>query len=489
MSASETGVTPARPRPPSTSTTGVLKPRVGGGTNGDTWWTGGSNMHKLMRPKTINARRPDDFKSAEKIELNCTRGLPEGRRLGTEDDKDATITLTTWINELREEIESTGMDTVFYVCHGSKEVYMLSDWGAVSKDMLTSWIEELKVGMVAPDGSMADPCPFDLDNLHRSAKKVKNSITIRMWEEIESELSYGASGPEIFFAIMNKVQHSSASASRALVKKLEQMKLNKESGMNVETFATKITELVRRIEGCDASSIPQDLSSVVATCFLDTDVDEFKLAASTIFNKVDVNPSCMTWRQIIHELKTKYRSLDGLGRWPHKHKKNPADEITALKGTLNKLTQRMDGMQQNKDSSKTPKDLSQVECFNCKKKGHYSRDCPEKKDSNGETGSSKPTHWTKVAPKDNELHTKTLDGTEWIWCKRCGRWRKDKNRHLTANHKTKAELAAAQGGTTTSSEGAANVGGLRMMGGLFCGTIKITEDGETHPLNSKAGQC
>ena len=144
-----------------------------------------------------------------------------------------------------------------------------------------------------------------------------------MWEEIESELPYGASGPEIFFAIMSKVQHSSASASRALMKKLDGMKLNKESGMNVETFATRITELVCRIEGCDANSIPQDLSTVVATCFLDTDVDEFKLTASSIFNKVDLDPSCMTWRQIIQELKTKYRSLDGLGRWPHKTKKNP----------------------------------------------------------------------------------------------------------------------------------------------------------------------
>ena len=286
----------ATPSKGSSSSAG--NPRIGGGTDGDTWWTGGPNTKLLSRPMTINARRPDDFKSAEKIEYNCTKGLPEGRRLGTEDDKDATITLTTWINELREEIEATGMDTVFWVMKGIQETYLLSDWGAISRDMLNTWIDHLKKG-VFKGGSRESVCPFDLDNLHRSAKKVKNSITIRMWEEIESELPYGASGPEIFFAIMSKVQHSSASASRALMKKLEGMKLNKESGMNVETFATRITKLVRRIEGCDARSIPQDLSTVVATCFLDTDVDEFKLTASSIFNKVDLDPSCMTWRQII----------------------------------------------------------------------------------------------------------------------------------------------------------------------------------------------
>ena len=329
----------ATPSKGSSSSAG--SPRIGGGTDGDTWWTGGPNTKPLSRPMTINARRPDDFKSAEKIEYNCTKGIPEGRRLGTEDDKDATITLTTWINELREEIEATGMDTVFWVMKGMQETYLLSDWGAISRDMLNTWIDHLKKG-VFKGGSRASVCPFDLDNLHRSAKEVKNSITIRMWEEIESELPYGVSGPEIFFAIMSKVQHSSASASRALMKKLEGMKLNKESGMNVETFATRITELVHRIEGCDARSIPQDLSTVVATCFLDTNVDEFKLTASSIFNKVDLDPSCMTWPQIIQELKTKYRSLDGLGRWPHKTKKNPADEIAALTGSLNKLTQKME---------------------------------------------------------------------------------------------------------------------------------------------------
>jgi len=83
------------------------------------------------------------------------------------------------------------------------------------------------------------------------------------------------------------------------------------------------------------------LSTIVSTCFLDTDVDEFKMEASSIFNKVDRNPQSMTWREIIQLLKDKYRSLEGLNRWPHKGKKSHADEISVLNGTISTLQQKV----------------------------------------------------------------------------------------------------------------------------------------------------
>lgn len=499
---------------------GAPNPRIGGGTDSGTWWTGGSNVNNLTRPKSINARRPSDFKSGERVENNCTMGLPEARHLGTEDDKDATITLTAWINEVREDMETKGMDTVYYVLKsGGKETYLLSDWGAVTSDVLSAWIDDLKSGVPKGDGSRQDVCQFDLDNLQWSARAIKNSITVRLWEEIEPELSYGATGPEIFLAIMRRVQHSSASASRALVKKLEGLKLNKEPGMNVDTFTAKITEIVRRIEGCDVSSIPNDLSTLVAQCFLDTDVDEFKLEASSIFNRVDRNPSAMGWRSIIKELKSKYRSLEGLGRWPHKSKKSPADELAALKGSLNKLTQSVGEMKNGSSGGvKGKRDMSEVVCHNCKEKGHFARDCPKPNNRQSTNGNSSSggsgnsgggNSWVRTGPAEGESETKNVDGTEWLWCKRCRRWRKDKNRHTSENHKTKSELTGEQGGNSSGNNagnnssgggssgnpqsGSARAGGLRMIGGLFCGTLKVAATGEVvpeiMPLNQSAGRC
>ena len=365
---------------------------------------------------------------------------------------------------------------------------MLTDWGGISSGKLEAWVNHLKTGVPTATGTHA-VCQFDLDNLAWSATMLKNSVTVRLWEEVESELAYGATGPEIFHAIMRRFQHSSASASRALIANLQTMKLNKEPSMNLDTFSTKLTELIRRIEGCDSTSIPADLSTLVAQCFLDTDVDEFKLCASHIFNQVDLNPSAMTWRGIITDLKVKYRSLVGLDCWPHKNKKSNADEMAAMKGTINKLTQQIASMKTN-DNKGGKKDLSNVECFNCKKKGHFSRDCPDKPSSNGSgngnssnsNSSGEGTKWVKAKPADGEAHIKTVNGSEYKWCDRCKRWQKDKNHHVTADHKTKAELAAAKGesgsgnNSSNNSSGAGNVGGLRMMGGLFCGFLNNNDE-------------
>jgi hypothetical protein len=369
--------------------------------------------------------------------------------------------------------------------------------------MLQAWLINLEEGFLKANGTRAPVCQFDLDNLTWSSRAIRNSITVRLWEEIEPELEFGATGPQIFVKVMRRIQHSSASASRALLQKLQEMKLNKEPGMNVDNFTLKITETLRRIEGNDPESIPKDLSVIVAMCFLDTDVDEFKLEASTIFNIVDVNPNAMKWRTIVSKMKTKYRSLEGIGRWPHKGRKSATDDLAALQGSLNALSQKFDGLQKGGGSNNQgQKDHSEILCYNCNKKGHMSRNCPAKGGNQGNSGgggASQGESWTRQKPGAEESHTKKVDSVEHIWCDCCGRWRKDQNRHVTANHKTRAELAA-QAGTTPPSgvappapAGAGNVGGLQMMGGLFCGGIipgnrENPREDPVVPLNWKAGR-
>jgi hypothetical protein len=90
-------------------------PSIGGGTGSDSWWTGGPNLTHRTKAHTAHAGRPSNFKSASKVQEVCTKGLAENRQLGTADDKENTITLTSWVNKICANMEQSGMDTVFWV--------------------------------------------------------------------------------------------------------------------------------------------------------------------------------------------------------------------------------------------------------------------------------------------------------------------------------------------------------------------------------------
>ena len=101
-----------------------MDPCVGGGNNSDTWWTGGSNVlgQHRTRPKTIHARRPTDFRNAEKVETACKTGLPDERKLGLSEEKDFPITVAAWTREIQKKLEDCGMDTVFLIYDPTKAV-------------------------------------------------------------------------------------------------------------------------------------------------------------------------------------------------------------------------------------------------------------------------------------------------------------------------------------------------------------------------------
>ncbi|WP_459421618.1 zinc finger CCHC domain-containing protein, partial [Marinobacter adhaerens] len=162
----------------------------------------------------------------------------------------------------------------------------------------------------------------------------------------------------------------------------------------------------------------------------------------------------MTYKIICETARLAYRAQLDNGRWPParsiKDKRTPPPAFggSAVPSNsafsaelLGKLVASADPaqaakiftlIQQQGTSPAKPDDV----CKNCGKKGHWARECPAKKRETGTHGnrssgrqggtrsssSTSGPSWKKVPPPTGSPQQKTVQGKQWSWCGKCGRW-------------------------------------------------------------------
>ena len=408
-------------------------------------WTGGGSLIQttLTDPVDIMAYRPDDYKGLARVEEKCKAGLPEAFHLATPDQINAAgskhASFKTWINLVKRELEMRGMDSVFRVLDASgNESYILEEFGTTKGTKVKEWVENLLAGNIGGQGA----CPYDKSNLSMSGTMIHASLNTDMLRKMHNdEAGPGASGPVVLAAVIRCHQALSAAAVREMTATLRIMKLTKEPAENVETFADKVAELGKRIVG--TGKPPEDLHFMIYESLKGASNAEFAYIVTELNVKANrEDTTVLDWESQLSELKTIYRDFKARGQWDasNQHKEK---EVAALKAAFKKFELKQQEKDGKSSENKSDKKADDRECYHCGKKGHIKPNCPDKntpKDQlkSGTAAPSASSNGTaspkKIAPKEGEAHTKTIDGATHKWCGTCKRWTSGTKAHLTDEH-------------------------------------------------------
>lgn len=165
----------------------------------------------------------------------------------------------------------------------------------------------------------------------------------RMLKKVERDIPEGASGPEVLAAIVNLHQSLSTSSVRILVNQLTNLKLAKEPGENVETFANKVIDVAKRIEGTGMA--PNDFTVLIYKTFQGSSSEYFASEARDLYSKANKQDTTVNkYEEAIIGLKKTYRDLKDQSEWEavnvYKEVQSLKAEIQVLRSTLAPKTSR-----------------------------------------------------------------------------------------------------------------------------------------------------
>ena len=99
----------------SSTSTQNTKPRCGGISENLPWCGGSQHDKGNVMPMSTNCFRPATLKEMKQIEESCKKGLSESYQLPLEVTEKSKVTMTSWIPNLKADIEECGLDGVFRV--------------------------------------------------------------------------------------------------------------------------------------------------------------------------------------------------------------------------------------------------------------------------------------------------------------------------------------------------------------------------------------
>lgn len=468
------------PAPTTTTTTTaatVQAPKFGGNYPGSPTvvWVGGPPLDDFsgsflpiyQSPLAIRGLSPES-----EIKGYAKRVLDGHPTKFKRDDPD--FSLMAFAEEALSHMQTTGMDTVFYM----KGVDINGNGG---EELFTYHSKYTKSSVSAAIDNRIAAGLFDeyaKTALKESAQWLVNSLDESLKSSLRPQLASRPSGPVLWMMIVAEVQADSLRRCKLLADEFRALSLAKFKGENVRDYAKAADSLLLQLERDDQlpSTHLLDIVDHLSAC----SIMDFKIHFMTQRSKVEAFvketlgkdkaaiaslPDRIHFRDLLEDAKEKYTNLQHLwGKSSQSKEQALLSQVKALQAKLDKVDQQLKAQpSENKPKGKRA-------CFNCGSEDHLANQCDKPKKANNNTNngtqnkgkgtksanSGTPGKWAK--PKDGEPTEKEIDGEMRYYCTKCnngkGRWTKN---HKTDGHKTKEQLDAAKETTPAAKLASLNI--------------------------------
>jgi len=458
-------------------------PKFGGleevGTDSWAAWTGGKPKAdwsglEVTKPKSLT---PHQYRSTSII--NQAKGL-EYRIKGLETKFTGDSDLQLFQMQVLEHLEQHGMDTITYLQDPTDPSQVISVIDNHSRF-------DIKTGCKLSKQVAKHYDSYDDENVRDAKKFLRKSIDANLEKQLYENCETDDNFITIWLNLIHMVRSVSINRFSKIKERIKGRKISSYAGENIQSIVSDYLSDWKELH--DARMYDPNLTMAMLDQMMEAGGkanEDFRHPLRTIrmalnkkllevrhMNYEDANKSMVNdeldVRSITMQAKELYRTLYEDNKWPAAAHAKDAKGINQNYGTVNmadtnQLKQMVYALVQSAGGSS--RDKSSDTCNNCGKKGHWARDCRDKRNGDGKTFSSKykslrnnpgrggpgrggPGRTGNTPrtppPKPGESEIKFINGKKSYWCAKCNRWTIS---HGTDGHKTKEEL---QGGRPAAS--------------------------------------
>lgn len=177
------------------------------------------------------------------------------------------------VERLRDKMNLHGMSDVFVIPvnlkHGkppdmTDTLDLLKTYSTWKFDDIASWTTFIY--------TYADE--ITIENMHLTQRLILNSCDSRLYEKVTDEISLldlaHRGGPTTFFLMTKHIVATTAKASRAIVQRLQRVKLTGFPNEDVGRYSAVVTSIANRLESC--GKLPDDIDDIVYEGLMTTTV-------------------------------------------------------------------------------------------------------------------------------------------------------------------------------------------------------------------------